>query len=169
MSRILGVDPGSLITGFGVIEAIGNHNRFIHCGAIRTPADDPLEQRLRGIFRGLSGVIREYRPEEVAVEQVFMARNPDSALKLGQARGVAILAAAEADLPVTQYPPRSVKQAVVGAGGADKTQVQHMVRILLNLQGELQADAADALAVALCHGHTRQTLAHLGGQRGARR
>jgi len=169
MTRILGVDPGSLITGFGVIESAGNHNRYLDCGAIRTPADHPLEQRLRMIFRGLAGVIREHRPAEVAVEQVFMARNPDSALKLGQARGVAILAAAEADLPVSQYTPRSVKQSVVGSGGADKTQVQHMVRILLNLQGELQADAADALAVALCHGHTRQTLAHFGQPPGARR
>lgn len=165
MTRILGVDPGSLITGFGVIESRLNNNRFLDCGAIRTPADQPLESRLLEIFRGLGRVIATWQPTEVAVEQVFMARNPDSALKLGQARGVAILAAAQAGLPVSQYAARAVKQAVVGSGGADKTQVQHMVRILLNLQGTLQADAADALAVALCHGHTRQLNTRLGGGR----
>lgn len=161
MTRILGVDPGSLITGYGLIESSHNHNAFVDCGAIRTPADRPLAARLSTIFQELGHIIARWQPAEVAVEQVFMARNPDSALKLGQARGVAILAAAEAGLPVHQYAPRAVKQAVVGAGGAEKSQVQHMVAILLNLQGQLQADAADALAIALCHGHSRGVASQL--------
>ena len=117
----------------------------------------PLAERLKDIFAGISEVIRDGQPDEVAVEQVFMHRNPDSALKLGQARGVAICAAALANVPVSEYAPRAIKQAVVGKGSADKQQVQHMVSALLKLTKKPQADAADALAVALCHGHMLHT------------
>lgn len=153
--RILGIDPGSRITGFGIVDAEGARVRYIASGAIRTEERDfPL--RLRCIFENLSSVIEQYRPEAMAIEQVFVQRNVDSALKLGQARGAAICAGVLRDLPVAEYTPAEIKQAVVGSGGASKEQVQFMVRALLALQGQLQADAADALAVALCHGQRRK-------------
>ena len=157
MAIILGVDPGSRITGYGVIRAEGRHIEYIDSGCIRV-GDKPMAQRLQTIFQSLATVIGEYRPEEFAIEQVFMARNPDSALKLGQARGAAIVSAANSGLAVHEYSARQVKQAVVGKGGADKTQVQHMVQVLLSLSRRPQADAADALAIALCHAHMNQSI-----------
>jgi crossover junction endodeoxyribonuclease RuvC len=150
MARILGVDPGSRITGFGIIDVRGASIRHVAHGAIRT-ADGAFPQRLRCIFNELSAVLEEYRPDAVAIEQVFVNRNVDSALKLGQARGAAICAAAVRELPIAEYTPTQVKQAVVGTGAAGKEQVQFMVRALLKIAQALQPDAADALAVALCH------------------
>jgi crossover junction endodeoxyribonuclease RuvC len=161
MTRILGIDPGSQITGYGIIDVAGNHSHYQASGCIRTPTEWPLSERLKTIFESISQVISLYQPSEMAIEQIFMHRNPDSALKLGQARGVAICAGAMASLPINEYSARSVKQAVVGSGGASKEQIQHMVCALLNLPSRPQADAADALAVALCHGHTSQTLQRL--------
>ncbi|WP_375055416.1 crossover junction endodeoxyribonuclease RuvC [Zobellella sp. DQSA1] len=163
MAIILGIDPGSRITGYGVVRQTGNQMEYLGSGCIRM-ADDELAPRLKRIYDGVSEIILQFRPGLFAIEQVFMARNPDSALKLGQARGAAIVAAANAGLEVAEYSARQIKQAVVGQGGADKTQVQHMVCKLLNLPGTPQADAADALAVALCHGHTRQSLISMAGQ-----
>ncbi len=159
--RLLGIDPGSRITGYGVVDMDGPRSRHVASGCIRTASDRPLPERLKTIFEGVSEVIRQYQPMEVAAEQVFMHRNPDSALKLGQARGAALCAVVMAGLPVSEYAPRAIKQAVVGGGAADKNQVQRMVALLLNLPESPQADAADALAVAICHGHTRQTLQRL--------
>jgi crossover junction endodeoxyribonuclease RuvC len=161
--RLLGIDPGSRITGYGVIDLDGPRSRYVASGCIQTDSSRPLPERLKIIFEGVASVIREHQPVEVAVEQVFVHRNPDSALKLGQARGAALCAVVVAGLPVSEYAPRAIKQAVVGGGGADKTQVQRMVGLLLNRVEPLPADAADALAVAICHGHTRQTLNRLGG------
>ena len=169
MTRILGVDPGSLITGYGLIETAGSAAQFVDCGCIRTPNDHPLAERLKEIFSGISRVIRDYQPDELAIEQVFISRNPGSALKLGQARGAAICAGAVFGLSVSEYSPRAIKQAIVGKGGADKDQVQHMVRALLNLSQRPPADAADALAVALCHGHTACTARRLRQAAAARR
>lgn len=159
--RLLGIDPGSRITGYGIVDMDGPRNRYVASGCIQTASDRPLPERLKTIFEGVSEVIRQYQPMEVAAEQVFMHRNPDSALKLGQARGAALCAVVMAGLPVSEYAPRAIKQAVVGGGAADKNQVQRMVALLLNLTEPPQADAADALAVAICHGHTRQTLQRL--------
>jgi|TARA_Y100000589_G_scaffold118643_1_gene112751 crossover junction endodeoxyribonuclease RuvC len=159
---ILGVDPGSRITGYGVIRAEGRLIEYLDSGCIRV-GEKPMAERLRVIFQSLATLIGEYRPEEFAIEQVFMARNPDSALKLGQARGAAIVSAATSGLAVHEYSARQVKQAVVGTGGADKTQVQHMVQALLSLSRPPQADAADALAVALCHAHMSQSVRRLSG------
>ena len=162
VTRILGIDPGSRITGYGVIELDRGSSRYIDSGCIRTDLSQPLAGRLKVIFESVRQLILEYRPNEFAIEQVFMHRNADSALKLGQARGASICAAALAGLPVSEYAPRLGKQAVVGRGGAAKEQVQHMVIVLLKLQSRLQPDAADALAIALCHGHTLQTARRLG-------
>ena len=158
----MGIDPGSRITGYGVIDLDGPRNRYVASGCIQTASDRPLPERLKTIFEAVTAAIQAHQPMEVAVEQVFMHRNPDSALKLGQARGAALCAVVMAGLPVSEYAARAIKQAVVGSGAADKTQVQHMVRLLLNLPEAPQADAADALAVAICHGHTRQTQQRLG-------
>ncbi len=163
MPVILGVDPGSRITGYGVIECAGRRQTYLGSGCIRTGGDD-LSQRLKIIFDGLSEVIRQYQPGQFAVERVFMAKNADSALKLGQARGAAIVAATHSDLPVAEYSATQIKNAVVGTGRAKKEQVQHMVQHLLKLPAAPQADAADALGVALCHYHTIQSLAAMSGQ-----
>jgi len=162
LAVILGIDPGFRTTGFGVIHLVGNKPQYVLSGCIRV-ADKPLSERLRLIYDGIKSVILECRPDEVAIEQVFQGKNADSALKLGQARGAAIVAAAEAGLAVSEYSARQVKQAVVGTGAADKTQVQMMVCRLLNLEGVPQADAADAIAVALCHGHGMNNLIHSAG------
>lgn len=154
-SRILGIDPGSVITGYGVIEA-GDRPTLCEAGCLRLP-NAGFPERLARIFEGLRDVIDKWSPGEMAVESVFVSRNAASALKLGQARGAAICAGAAAGLTIAEYSPAKIKQAVVGRGSADKAQVQHMVRILLNLPETLQADAADATAVALCHLHHRQT------------
>ena len=153
--RILGLDPGSQATGFGVIDWIDGDARYVASGAIRTGGRE-FPPRLRQIFEGVAQLMREYRPGEVAIERVFMHRNADSALKLGQARGAALCAAFTLDPEVFEYAPREVKLAVVGEGGAQKEQVQLMVRTLLKLQGELGADAADAIGIALCHAYSRQ-------------
>lgn len=165
--RILGVDPGSRCTGFGVVELETNGSRRIAAGVIRCEEHE-LGQRLHSIFAGLCELIVSHQPQVLAVEQVFMHRNAGAALKLGQARGVAICAGASMQLPVHEYSPRAVKQAVVGAGGAEKRQVQHMVRVLLGIDEPLAEDAADALAVALCHGHTCSTLARMPAVRSGR-
>jgi crossover junction endodeoxyribonuclease RuvC len=154
--RILGIDPGSLITGYGLIEAFGQEARHVASGCIRTPAGE-LPQRLRAIYAAVSELMTSYAPAEVAIERVFMSRNPDSALKLGQARGAALCATFAVQIGIYEYAPRAIKQAVVGNGGADKHQVQHMVKLLLHLERSPAADAADALAVALCHAHLRKT------------
>lgn len=161
MAIILGVDPGSRLTGYGVIRQQGNQLSYLGSGCINAQgtAKAPLSlaDKLKLIHDGISELIVQFQPDEFAIEQVFMARNPDSALKLGQARGAAIVAAACAGLPVAEYAARLVKQAVVGTGAADKTQVQHMVMAMLKLPQRPQADAADALAVALCHAHSRNS------------
>jgi crossover junction endodeoxyribonuclease RuvC len=157
MAVILGIDPGSRRTGFGVIRLTGAQTDYISSGVIRIP-ETALPERLKVIFDGISEIINRYQPEEVAIENVFMAKSAGSALKLGQARGAAIVAAVSRGLPVAEYEARKVKQSVVGTGAATKIQVQHMVRTLLNLPGDPQEDAADALAVALCHAHTQKSL-----------
>lgn len=152
LRRILGIDPGSRQTGVGVIETDGQHTQHIFSTCLRL-GDAPFPERLGTIFTELSAIIRQYHPEEMAIENVFVSNNAASALKLGQARGAAICAGVTSGLPVAEYSPKEVKQATVGKGGADKAQVQHMVKLLLGLHGRLQADTADALAVALCHAH----------------
>jgi crossover junction endodeoxyribonuclease RuvC len=149
--RIIGIDPGSRITGYGIIEKYGHRLGFITCGTIRTHREKDFSRRLLRIFEGLSEVMELYRPEVAAVEDVFVAHNPRSALKLGQARGTAVVAAMRQGLLVHDYSPRMIKQAVAGYGQAEKEQVQHMVRVLLDLSGVPSSDAADALAVAICH------------------
>ncbi len=149
--RILGVDPGSRATGYGVIEKEGNRLRYISCGVLRLSQQVSFPERLKKIYDGLSEVIGKHEPVVAAVEDVFVAVNPRSALKLGHARGVAILAAMQCGLAVHDYTPRKIKQAVVGYGNAEKVQVQQMVRILLKLSTSPSSDAADALAVAICH------------------
>jgi len=166
--RILGIDPGSRITGFGIIEREGNRVVYVESGCIRA-GDGDFAGRLKTIFDGLRDIVSIYAPEQVAIEQVFMHRNPDSALKLGQARGAAICAVMSMGLNISEYTPSEIKQATVGKGNAAKEQVQHMVTAMLKLPGTPQADAADALAVALCHNHTAQTLGHIAGARGTRR
>ncbi|GAB4171268.1 MAG: crossover junction endodeoxyribonuclease RuvC [Rhodocyclaceae bacterium] len=158
--RILGIDPGLRITGYGVIEKLGGRLRYVASGCVRTPAA-ALPERLRSILEGLERVIEEHRPAQVAVEKVFVNVNPNSTLQLGQARGAAICAAVAGALPVAEYTALQVKQAVVGAGHADKEQVQHMVKKLLGLEGRLGPDAADALACAICHAHGGQGLGGL--------
>jgi len=154
---ILGIDPGSLNTGYGLIRSQGQHLTFVDCGYIKTGGGDfPI--RLQTIFNDLQDVVKQYQPDEMAIESVFLSRNPDSALKLGQARGAAICAVMAKDIPVSEYTANQIKQAIVGKGHADKQQVQHMVKILLNLSTTPQADAADALAVAICHANTRKTM-----------
>lgn len=156
MTRIIGIDPGSRITGYGIIDQDGQHIRYVASGCIRIQGE-ALATRLGMIFDGVNQVMDEYLPEEMAVERVFMNRNADSALKLGQARGAAICAGVTRTVPVDEYAAREIKQAVVGKGGASKEQVQHMVCVLLSLNEKPPSDAADALAVAICHGHIRET------------
>ncbi len=157
MTIIIGIDPGSRRTGYGVIQLEGNKQRYLSSGYLDV-ASRPVYERLQQIFLGLREVIQLYKPHEAAIEQIFMHENPNSALKLGQARGAAIVAL---DMPVSEYSARQVKKSVVGYGAAGKDQVQFMVSRLLNLSGKLQADAADALAIALCHAQAR-TLKKLG-------
>jgi len=154
MTIILGIDPGSQITGYGIIKSQGQTNTYLASGCIKVTKQQ-LGQHLKQIFEGLSKIITTYEPIEVGIEQIFMHRNPNSAIKLGEARGVAIVAASMHALPITEYSARQIKQSVVGYGAAKKEQVQHMVKYLLQLSGIPQADAADALAVALCHAHSR--------------
>ncbi|PKM30130.1 MAG: crossover junction endodeoxyribonuclease RuvC [Gammaproteobacteria bacterium HGW-Gammaproteobacteria-11] len=162
MALILGIDPGSRTTGFGLVRESAGRCEYVTSGCIRL-GGGPFPERLKMIFEGLSELIATHQPHILSIEQVFLARNPDSALKLGQARGAAIVAAVHANLQVHEYTARQIKQAVVGTGAADKTQVQHMVTQLLGLSGAPQADAADALAAALCHAHSSALTAQLGG------
>ena len=154
MIRVIGIDPGSVVTGYGIVDSDGQRSVLVAHGHIRIKGED-LASRLGFVFQRVDEVLREWQPREMAIEDVFVSRNPLSALKLGQARGAAVVAACQHEIPVAEYTPRRVKQAVVGNGGADKAQVQHMIGILLNTREKLQADAADALAIALCHAHTR--------------
>jgi len=163
MSIILGIDPGSRVTGYGVIQQRGRQLVYLGSGCIRTSQKE-LPLRLKQIYAGVSEIILQFQPDVFAIEQVFMAKNADSALKLGQARGSAIVAAVNAELPVYEYAARLIKQAVVGTGAADKTQVQHMVQQMLSLSARPQSDAADALGVAICHINTNKTLVALAGK-----
>jgi len=171
MPIILGIDPGSRITGYGVIKTDGQKLEYLDCGCIRVQIDEdtPLSSRLKQIFQGISHIIGQFQPQQVAIEQVFLSKNADSALKLGQARGSAMVAAAMLGYDVFEYSARQVKQAVVGTGAADKTQVQHMVTTLLRLNKTPQADAADALAIAICHHQMSQGLGAILGATKVRR
>lgn len=159
MTRVLGIDPGSRVTGYGILDWTGKPV-LVTAGCIRTETND-FPERLRRIFEGISRIVEEFQPEEMAVEQVFMHKNADSALKLGHARGAAICAGVSRGLPVHEYAARQVKLALVGKGSADKAQVQHMVCFLLGQPGPLPLDASDALGVAFCHLHHRQTLSRM--------
>ena len=168
MIRILGIDPGSRITGYGIVDTDGHRTVYVTSGCVRI-ADDNVGEKLKTIFDAITELVHDTNPHELAIEKIFMHRNADSALKLGQARGAAICAATQHSIPVSEYTPTQIKQSVVGKGNAAKTQVQHMVRVLLNLPGFPQADAADALAAALCHANTRNTLAQMQGVKGMSR
>ena len=158
--RILGIDPGSRNTGLGIIDCMNKQEKLVAAETLRL-GGGPMPERLSAIFDGVQSMIQCYQPEVVAIETVFMNRDAQAAIKLGQARGAAICAAVQLKLDVHEYAPRLIKQAVVGRGGADKVQIQHMVRALLGVKQKISADAFDALAVALCHSHTAQTLARL--------
>lgn len=161
--RILGIDPGSQRTGVGIIDVDGaGRITHVHHQPIVLLVAENFPQRLKVLLDELDALITRFAPQEVAIEKVFMARNPDSALKLGQARGAAMCAAVIRNLPIHEYAAKEVKLAVVGKGGADKVQVQHMMGVMLNLHGKIQADAADALAVAVTHAHVRATAQRIG-------
>jgi crossover junction endodeoxyribonuclease RuvC len=162
--RVLGIDPGSRITGYGIIDKEGNRLIHVDNGAIFTDSHRDFPMRLQRIYRGLTEVIEQYRPDAVAVENIFFATNVQSALKLGQARGAAIVAGVNAGLPVFEYTALQVKQAVVGHGRADKHQVQKMLKVLLNLPEIAQEDASDALATAICHAHSVGMLGRVKGK-----
>lgn len=163
MSIILGIDPGSRITGYGLIRVEpNNQHTFIACGYIRVEKEN-LGDKLKRIHEVVVDLIQTFVPEEAAVEQIFFHENPGTALKLGQARGAAIAAAALHGLSIHEYTARQVKKSVVGYGAAEKEQMQHMIQLLLNLKEKPQVDAADALAIALCHAYTRQGLKNIGG------
>jgi crossover junction endodeoxyribonuclease RuvC len=155
--RVLGIDPGFRITGYGIIDTNGQESRHIASGVIQVAKIDSVAGRLERIFAAVGEIVEAYKPIELAVERVFVHKNVDSALKLGQARAAAICASFGRNIPVFEYAAREVKQAIVGRGGAGKEQVQHMVRVLLGMNAaiELPEDAADALGIALCHAHTR--------------
>jgi crossover junction endodeoxyribonuclease RuvC len=161
-SRILGIDPGSRLTGFGVLDLEREKATYVASGTIKS-LDGDFSARLKQIFESVSEIVEQYQPDVVAVESVFMAKNAGSALKLGHARSAAICATFAYDVEVVEYAPREIKQAIVGTGAATKEQVQHMVVSLLQLEGVPAADAADALAAALCHGHQRRIRGRLDG------
>jgi crossover junction endodeoxyribonuclease RuvC len=163
--RILGLDPGSQITGFGIVDVLGTKTSVVQWGTIRTGGEHSA--RLRSIFRALGDIVREYQPHEMAIERVFLSRNADSALKLGQARAAAICATFDADIPIFEYTARHIKKAVVGRGGAEKDQVQRMVQMILGVREALAADAADALAAAICHANERALNGRLAVAEGA--
>ncbi len=154
MMRVLGIDPGSIVTGFAILEKGNNGLIHVHSGSIRPSARKSFAVRLKDIYRSLQAVINDFEPDDVAIEGVFLAKNPQSAIKLSQVRGVTMLASAEAGLKIYEYSPRAVKLAVVGYGQASKQQVQKMVQALVSLKGMPSPDTADALAVAICHIHT---------------
>ena len=154
MTRIIGIDPGSRITGYGVIEVKGNKIFHIDCGGIHIPGEKPLEQRLLYIYKNIKLLIEKFSPDMAGVEDVFFAKNAKSALMLGHARGIALLALAEMNIPLETYSPNEVKKAVTGVGNATKEQVQFMVKTLLSLDEAAFEDASDALAIAICHGNS---------------
>jgi len=160
MLRILGIDPGSRFTGIGIIDAHQQQVKYVHHETIRCGSGD-FPERLGLIFSGINEIIKQYKPHEMAIETVFMAKNAQSAIKLGQARGAAICATHAQSIKVHEYAPKAIKQAVVGQGGAAKSQVQYMVGLLLSLQEKIQEDAADGLAVAICHANNRWTQQHI--------
>ena len=162
MAIILGIDPGSRVTGYGLINAVGNKLEYVGCGCIRTQTQD-FPQRLQIIHAELVKVIEQFSPQQSAVEEVFMGRNASAALKLGQARGAAMVACLSNQLPLAEYSARKVKQAVVGNGAAEKAQVQHMVKALLSISDNIAEDASDALAVAICHANTQAGLIRMAG------
>ena len=162
---MLGIDPGSQRTGFGVLDATGSRLRYVASGVIRTSQAD-FAARLCEIFRCMQTIVAQYQPQQVAIEKVFVNRNPDSALKLGQARGAAICGTANANAEVFEYATRQIKQAVVGSGNAEKAQVQLMMRTLLKLDGPVAVDAADALAAAVCHALRARAVLKLAGSGG---
>lgn len=168
MSLILGIDPGSRKTGFGIINYVSGRSEYVTSGVIRLPGGE-LAPRLKIIFDSVCELVDLHCPQSLAIEQVFMAKSAGSALKLGQARGAAIVACASRDMAVSEYSARQIKQSVVGTGAAEKAQVQHMVKVLLNLPVDPQEDAADALAAALCHAHTQQSMINMAGARSVRR
>lgn len=153
--RLLGIDPGLRNTGWGVIDVVGNRLTHVANGTLHSDGEQDIPVRLKQLFDGLSQVIAQWQPDEAAVEETFLNKNPGTTLKLGLARGAALLAPAHAGLPVSEYATKVVKKALVGTGGADKDQVAHMVRMLLPGTQPDSADAADALAVAICHAHHR--------------
>jgi crossover junction endodeoxyribonuclease RuvC len=161
--RILGIDPGSRFTGFGVLDFEGDRPSYVASGTIKSH-DGSFPDRLRKIFLSVRDIVEQYRPDIIAIESVFMAKNASSALKLGHARSAALCATFGFELDVHEYAPREIKQAVVGTGSANKEQVQRMVVSLLQLDGMPAADAADALAAALCHGHRRRLQSRLGDE-----
>ena len=162
MAIILGIDPGSRVTGYGIIRVVGNRHEYVTSGCIRTTDRAELPERLDVIFQGVSQIINEFIPDEMAIERIFMAKSAESALKLGHARGVAIVAGVNQGLPINEYDARKVKQAVVGSGAATKGQIQDMVTRLLSLSKKPQSDAADALAIAICHSNTQHNLRRMG-------
>jgi crossover junction endodeoxyribonuclease RuvC len=150
--RVIGIDPGTLVCGYGVVDSMGSKLKAVHFGAVRVAKDATFPERLLAIHQGLLAVIREYQPAEAAIERLFVGKSVRSAMATGEGRGVAVLSAALADIPVFEYSPSQVKKSVVGVGGAHKTQVQEMVRIILGLEtAPKPQDAADALAIAICH------------------
>lgn len=164
--RILGIDPGTGITGYGIIDVEGNRLRHVDNGMIKTRSSEALPLRLKTIYDGLTSIIAEFSPDSVAVEQVFMAKNPRAALTLGHSRGTAVISAVNLGLEVHEYSALQVKSAVVGYGHASKGQVQQMVKVLLNLPEIAQEDAADALAVAICHANSRALRLAISGSSG---
>ncbi len=159
---VLGIDPGTAITGYGIVRYDGGELQPVTYGTITTPANSPLPQRLQQLYQGLQDLIRTHHPNQAAVEELFFARNARTALSVGHARGVVLLALAEAELSVHSYTPLQVKQAITGYGRATKEQIQQMVRLLLALESTPQPDdVADALAVAICHAHSFSAAAHL--------
>lgn len=151
---ILGIDPGSRLTGYGLIRTNGASHQYVASGCIKMNSKN-ISERLQQIYSGLTTILQKYQPHEVAIEQVFVNKNVLSALKLGHARGAAMVAIANNFLPIAEYTARRIKQSIVGNGAAEKTQVQHMIKVLLNLSGTMTMDASDALAVAICHAHSR--------------
>ena len=168
MIRVIGIDPGSRITGYGLVDTDGFRHKYVSSGFIQIKADT-LGDKLGIIFSEISKIVSTWQPESMAIEQVFVKHNVDSALKLGQARGAAICAGVQAELPIGEYTPRAIKKAVVGSGAADKQQIQHMIQRLLGLDELPQSDEADALAIAICHAHhiiVRSSGVAAGGRRG---
>ncbi len=168
MSVILGIDPGSRLCGYGLINARGSKLEYLASGVIKM-GTSPFPERLHTIFTDISDIITEFAPGEAAIEEVFMGKNASSALKLGQARGAAIVACTRFELPVAEYSARRVKQALVGKGQAEKSQVQQMVKSILGLSRVPAEDAADALAIAICHANTENNLIRMAGVKSGRR